>query len=77
VEVMSIHIAREPQKGGVVLNAATELRHFHLSGVVNPVNAHCQTIVPPGESHVWFVRDTTVADKLRLLVNSSAPQPEP
>ncbi|CAI6004750.1 unnamed protein product [Closterium sp. NIES-65] len=76
-EVMSIHIAREPQKGGVVLNAATELRHFHFSGVVNPVNAHCQTLVPPGESHVWFVRDTTVADKLRLLVNSSAPQPEP
>ncbi|CAI6005908.1 unnamed protein product [Closterium sp. NIES-64] len=76
-EVMSIHIAREPQKGGVVLNAATELRHFHFSGVVNPVNAHCQTLVLPGESHVWFVRDTTVADKLRLLVNSSAPQPEP
>ncbi|CAI5462341.1 unnamed protein product [Closterium sp. Yama58-4] len=76
-EVMSIHIAREPQTGGVVLNAATELRHFHLSGVVNPVNAHCQTIVPPGESHVWFVRDTAVADKLQLLVNSSAPQPEP
>ncbi|CAI5984017.1 unnamed protein product [Closterium sp. NIES-65] len=76
-EVVSIHEAREPQKGGVVLNAATELRHFHLSGVVNPVNVRCQTLVPPGEDHVWFVRDTTIADQIRLLGNASAPQPEP
>ncbi|CAI6005909.1 unnamed protein product [Closterium sp. NIES-64] len=76
-EVVSIHEAREPQKDGVVLNAATELRHFHLSGVVNPVNVRCQTLVPPGEDHVWFVRDTTIADQIRLLGNASAPQPEP
>ncbi|CAI5506815.1 unnamed protein product [Closterium sp. Naga37s-1] len=76
-EVMSIHKAREPEKGGVVLNAGTELRHFHLPGVVNPVNVHCQTLVPPGEDHVWFVRDTTIADQLRLLANASALQPLP
>ncbi|GJP49628.1 hypothetical protein CLOM_g8814 [Closterium sp. NIES-68] len=73
--VMSIHVAREPQKGGVVLNAGSELRHYHLSGVVNPANVHCDTLVPPGESHVWFVRDTTIADQLSLLANASAPQP--
>ncbi|CAI5483478.1 unnamed protein product [Closterium sp. Yama58-4] len=73
--VMSIHMVREPQTGGVVLNAETHLRHYHLSGVVNPVNARCGTVVPPGESHVWFVRDTTVADKVRVIANASAPQP--
>ncbi|GJP56736.1 hypothetical protein CLOM_g15788 [Closterium sp. NIES-68] len=75
--VMSVHAAREPQKGGVVLNAGTELRHFHLAGVVNPVNVLCHTLVPPGESHMWFVRDTTIADQLPLLANASAPQPQP
>ncbi|CAI7887581.1 unnamed protein product [Closterium sp. NIES-54] len=73
--VMSIHMVREPQTGGVVLNAATHLRHYHLSGVVNPVNARCSTVVPPGESHVWFVRDTTIADRVRVIANASALQP--
>ncbi|CAI5987330.1 unnamed protein product [Closterium sp. NIES-64] len=73
--VMSIHMVREPQTGGVVLNAATHLRHYHLSGVVNPVNKRCSTVVPPGESHVWFVRDTTIADRVWMIANASAPQP--
>ncbi|CAI5516009.1 unnamed protein product [Closterium sp. Naga37s-1] len=57
-EVMSIHIAREPQKGGVVLNAATELRHFHLSGVVNPDEWN-RTYYPKEADHLnaeqWYI----------------------
>eukprot|EP00475_Leptophrys_vorax_P001925 TRINITY_DN11102_c0_g4_i1.p1 TRINITY_DN11102_c0_g4~~TRINITY_DN11102_c0_g4_i1.p1 ORF type:complete len:484 (+),score=-17.01 TRINITY_DN11102_c0_g4_i1:30-1454(+) len=70
--VVSIHVVYEPNPGGAVLSASTELRHLHLAGTVSPSPQECVHVGgdngdPEMGAFSWLVKDTTLADRAVLV----------